>query len=73
MEKTNRIQQHNTTNRQRMVELKVWNSMEDLRLTKEQKIGYLIELRILFQRSIEILDELKSMDHRSKTIHWIHN
>jgi hypothetical protein len=41
--------------------------MEDLRLTKEQKIGYnLIELRILFQRSIEILDELKSMDHRSK-------
>jgi hypothetical protein len=31
--------------------------MEDLRLTKEQKIGYnLIELRILFQRSIEILD-----------------
>jgi len=41
--------------------------MEELTLTKEQYIGYnVVELSVLFQRSIEILDELKQIDHKFK-------
>jgi hypothetical protein len=41
--------------------------MKDLNLTKEQYQAYnVIELSILFQRSIEILDELNNIDHKIK-------
>jgi len=41
--------------------------MKDLNLTKEQYQAYnVIELSILFQRSIEILDELNRIDHKIK-------
>jgi hypothetical protein len=41
--------------------------MEDLRLTKGTKGGYnLIELRTYFKDQLEILDELKSMDHQKQ-------
>ena len=41
--------------------------MENLKLTKEQYQAYnVIELSILFQRSIEILDELNSINHPIK-------
>jgi hypothetical protein len=41
--------------------------MEDLKLSEEQLFAYsLIELRILFQRAIEIMDVVNRMDHKSK-------
>jgi len=41
--------------------------MENIKLTKEQFQAYnVIELSILFQRSIEILDELNAIDHPIK-------
>jgi hypothetical protein len=41
--------------------------MTDLKLSPEQYQAYnIIELSILFQRSIEILDELNAIDHKIK-------
>lgn len=41
--------------------------MDNIKLTKEQYQAYnVIELSILFQRSIEILDELNNIDHKIK-------
>lgn len=41
--------------------------MKNIKLTKEQFQAYnIIELSILFQRSIEILDELNNIDHPIK-------
>lgn len=41
--------------------------MENIKLSKEQYQAYnIIELSILFQRSIEILDELNAIDHPIK-------
>ena len=41
--------------------------LKNIELKKEQYIGYnVVELSVLFQRSIEILDELKQIDHKFK-------
>lgn len=43
--------------------------MTDLRLTAEQQQAYqAIELRILFQRAIEILDDLKKTKFKNKSL-----